>query len=180
MKNKYEISASIPEGVSCSYSEKLFKCGKGSVALERKIDIPGTEIKIEDGKVKFVCQKANKKDIAKIKTNLAHVKNLFKGMIEKFTYTLEICHVHFPMTVKVEGKKIMITNFLGEKKSREAPIVEGVNVEVKGNQVIVSSHDLEKAGRTATNIEKATRIARRDRRVFQDGIFVTAKPGGAI
>lgn len=180
MKRNFEISVEIPEGVECAYSEKVLTCKKGDVELSRKIDIPGSEIIIEDSKVNFSRKKANKRDIASIMTNVAHVKNLFQGLSEEFVYTLEICHVHFPMTVKTEGKKLVVSNFLGEKKSREAKIIDGVKVEIKGNEVIVCAHDLEKAGQTATNIEKATRVPRRDRRVFQDGIFITSKPGREI
>jgi hypothetical protein len=50
------------------------------------------------------------------------------------------------MTLKVEKGKLLINNFLGEKKPRTAIIKPNVNVEVKGQEVFVSSHDKDLAG----------------------------------
>src|SRR3989344_4935855 len=91
----------------------------------------------------------------------------------------ESCNVHFPVTLKVEGNKFVITNFLGEKTPRFAKIPQGVKVEVKGQKITVSSHNKDLAGQTAANLEKATKIRSRDRRIFQDGIFLVERPAGA-
>jgi len=40
----------------------------------------------------------------------------------------------------------------------------------------VLRHDKEKTGQTVANIERAGKIVGRDRRVFQDGIYITEKP----
>ena len=71
-------------------------------------------------------------------------------------------------------------SFLGETTQRIANIVEGVNVDIKGSEITISSPDIEAAGQTATNIETATRLTGRDRRIFQDGIFITNKHGREI
>lgn len=115
-----------------------------------------------------------------IKTYISHAENIFKGLEEKFIYELEICNVHFPITAKVENDKVIISNFVGEKVNRAANILEGVEVEIKGQKISVSGPDIEKTGQTAANIEKTARISKKDRRVFQDGIFITSKPGGPI
>ena len=48
-------------------------------------------------------------------------------------------------------------------------------MEIKGDKVTVTGTDVEKAGQTAANIEQSTRISSRDRRVFQDGIFLVRR-----
>jgi len=182
MRKRYLANVKIPEGVECEFDTKtsMLKCKRDEVNLERKISILGTDIKIENNEVKFVCGKANKKIIAIIISYVGHINNMLKGIEEKFTYELEIAHVHFPITAKVENEKFLISNFLGEKVNRSAKILEGVEVEIKGQKVSVSGHDIEKTGQTAANIEKAAKVPKKDRRVFQDGIFMTQKPGGTI
>jgi len=180
MRKHFKTSVIIPEEVSCKIEAKNIKCTKGELSLERRFEIPKTEVNITDHEIVFSCLKANKKNIAIIKTWVSHFKNMIKGLNELFVYKLEICNVHFPMTVKVDGKTIVISNFLGEKKQRTVTITEGVDVSIKGNQVTVSGHSIEKAGQIAANIEKATRVRKKDRRIFQDGIFIIEKPGGKI
>jgi large subunit ribosomal protein L6 len=131
--------------------------------------------KVEGSEI-ILSAEGNKNDYKTIKSYVAHIKNMFHGLSENFVYKLEICNVHFPMTAKVEGSRLVITNFLGEKTPRIANLVPGVEVKVQGNIILVSSPDRELAGQTAANIEKITIITKRDRRVFQDGIFITEKP----
>ena len=180
MRKKYEESVEIPQGIDCEFNNNILKFKKGDLEIERKISVLKTEIKIGDNKVLFVCEKANRKDTATVKSAISHVRNMLSGLEGKFVYKLEICHVHFPMSVKVEGSKILINNFLGEKTPRTSKILPGVSVEIKGNEITVSSHDKEKSGQTAANIEKTTKVSKKDRRIFQDGIFITSKPGGKI
>lgn len=180
MRKKYNLEIEIPEGTSCEFVDGTLRCKKGEVELVKVISIPGTEIKIEENKVLLICKKANKKNLAIIKTNASHIENMFKGLEKNFVYELEICNVHFPMTAKVEGNKLLISNFLGEKINRIAEILSGVEVEVKGQKITVSGSDIEKTGQTAANIERATKVPNKDRRIFQDGIFMTSKSGGKI
>ena len=177
MKKEYSLDIKIPAGVACEIKDKIISCKKGSDILERKIVLLDTAVNIKGDEIKFFCKKANKKDIAKVKAFTSHLNYMFKGFEEKFVYELEICNVHFPITAKVDGSKLVINNFLGEKKNRVAEIISGVKVEINGQKITVSGKDMEKAGQTAANIEKTTKVAKRDRRVFQDGIFITRKPG---
>lgn len=177
MRNKLTESIEIPAGVNCSFSGVKFECSKGSTKLSRVITLPNILIKIDGKNVTFECAKANKNELKRIKSQLAHLKNLFDGLDKKYTYKLQACNVHFPMTLKVEGSRLAINNFLGEKKSRYANIVPGVEVDVKGQNLTITSHDREAAGQTAANIETATKVRNRDRRIFQDGIYIVERPG---
>ncbi len=69
---------------------------------------------------------------------------------------------------------------MGETTERIAKILPNVKVDIKGSAVTVSSNNIEAAGQIAANLEKATRLTGRDRRIFQDGIFITSKCGRAI
>jgi len=59
-------------------------------------------------------------------------------------------------------------------------ILPGVEVEVDKEWVTLWSTDKELAGRTAADFERVTKIRKRDRRVFQDGIYITNKAGRDI
>ena len=84
---------------------------------------------------------------------------------------------HFPIKTTVEGDEFIIHNFLGERSPRRAKILEGVNVDIKGENITVTGIDKEKVGQTVANIERATAVKNRDIRVFQDGVYRTSKGG---
>ena len=178
MKHKMEEKIEIPEGISCSYSSGVLSCKKDSKEYHRRITIPGASLKVENNSIILSCLKGNKSHNNKIKSSVAHIKNMFSGLQEEFVYKLEAANVHFPMTLKVDSGFLIITNFLGEKFPRKAKILHSVDVEVKGNLITISSHDKESAGQTAANIERATKVRDRDRRVFQDGCYIVERPGG--
>ena len=57
---------------------------------------------------------------------------------------------------------------------------ETVKISVNGEEILVESNNKELAGQTAANIELLTRRTGFDRRVFQDGIYITEKAGKII
>lgn len=177
MRKELLESITLPEGIICTVEGKTLTCKKAEVELSRTFTLPGIELRVQGNVITIKALKGNKNDWKKIKSAGAHIRNLFAGVDKKFIYTLEACNVHFPMTLKSEPGKLTINNFLGEKVPRIAKILPNVILEVKGTKLTLSSHDREAAGQTAANIEKATRIRYRDRRIFQDGIFITSKPG---
>ena len=109
----------------------------------------------------------------------AHLKNMVRGIDSGFEYKLKAVYSHFPMTIKVQGNEMTITNLFGEKVPRVAALPwSPAEVEVKvanKTDVTVIGADREKVGQTAANIERACRIKKRDRRVFQDGIYIVSK-----
>jgi large subunit ribosomal protein L6 len=80
------------------------------------------------------------------------------------------------MTLAVKGNNLVVNNYFGERVPRSADILPGVDVKVsKKVEVTVSGIDKEAVGQTAANIERCTTIKKRDRRVFQDGIYLLEK-----
>lgn len=172
-----EEKIQIPEGISCMFENNVLICKKDSLELSKKISAKGISITVKNNTVSFQSKKATKRERKIVHTCIKHIENIFLGLNSKFEYNLEAANVHFPMSLKVEGDKLSISNFLGEKIPRYAKILLNVDVQIKGQKITVSSHNKEAAGQTAANIENSTKVKNRDRRVFQDGIYITKKPG---
>ena len=85
---------------------------------------------------------------------------------------------HFPIAVKVQDKSVLIENFTGERRARKIKIIGEVKVKVEPEDIIVEGVNLEDVSQTAANIEQATRVRRKDPRVFLDGIYVYERNEG--
>lgn len=132
-------------------------------------------IRKEDNKVVVETYFARRKEKAQVYAISAHIRNMITGVTKGYRYWLKIIYSHFPITVKVEGDKVLIINFLGEKAPRVAKIMGDVKVKVQKSDVIVEGINIEDVGQTAANIEQATKIRGFDRRVFVDGIYIYKK-----
>ncbi|MBS3052010.1 MAG: 50S ribosomal protein L6 [Candidatus Aenigmarchaeota archaeon] len=163
----------IPEGINVDVTDKKITVNGKLGKLEKEFKY-FHDIKLEkqDNKLTVSCESEKKKVKAMIGTIISHTKNLIQGVTAGYTYKLKAVYTHFPMTSKVEGNRVVITNFLGEKTSRTAKILEGVKVEINGQDLTVTGNDLEKVAQTAANIETATKITKKDRRIFQDMIAI--------
>jgi large subunit ribosomal protein L6 len=166
----------IPEGVTVEITDKIIKTKGPKGENEREISHRNIKISVENDNVIFSAIKPSKREKTMIGTFKAHIKNMMKGVSEGFIYKLKVASSHFPMTVSADGKELIVKNFLGEKIPRKCKIIQGVTVKVDGPTITVESTDIEKAGKIAGLIEQTTRITNRDRRVFQDGIYITQKP----
>lgn len=178
----YEKRIEIPDDVKVEVSGNKVKVvgGKGTVNREFK-GVFGIKIALaDDGKSVTVSSESddrNKKAI--IGSIIAHVRNMIHGVTEGYAAKLRIVYSHFPFTIKVEGDKILIQNFIGEKTSRVAKIIgNDTKIEVKGPDITVTGTDIEAVGQTAANMEIATKIKHHDPKVFQDGIYITEKARG--
>jgi large subunit ribosomal protein L6 len=167
----------IPEGVTVENKDKILAVSKGNNTVERPLYFPTIQIKVEGGKILLDPKKFTKREKKMINTFTAHIKNMIEGVEKPFEYRVKVCSSHFPMNVAVKGEKIVIKNFLGEKIPREAEVRPNVTAKVEGEEIVIVSPDKEAAGQTAANCEQATRITNRDRRIFQDGIWISTKAG---
>lgn len=152
----------------------------GTNKLSRRFFYPGVEIKIADGKIAILSEKNTKPFKKMIGSFRSHIKNMMIGVKKGYTYKLKIIYKHFPMTLEKQDDWIIIKNFLGRKKNMKSRIVEGVKVDIVGADVAVTGPDKEAVSQTAANLEQACRVRGVDRRVFQDGIYITQKDKGEL
>ena len=161
----------VPEGVEVKLTGKTVEVSGPKGKLTRTFDIPGIGLKREGESIVVEATLPRRKQHAAVGAIKSHLLNMMKGVTEGFTYKLRIVYAHFPITVKVEDKRALIHNFLGERSPRVAKIVGDVNVQVKDDEIIVEGINKEEVGQTAFNLEQATYVKRRDPRTFQDGIY---------
>ena len=176
MKAPLEIrEIQIPEDVEVNIEGAKIHVKGPKGELERKLSHPKILIEKKDGKIEVKCELPRKKEKALVGTFTAHIQNMIKGVKEGFVYKMKILYSHFPIKVSVKGDEVIIENFLGETHPRKAKIFGNVKATVKGDEIILEGINREEVGQTAANIEHATRVRKRDIRVFQDGIYITAK-----
>lgn len=174
--DRIEHVIEIPEGVNATVEGDLVTISGPNGQISREFTSSRHDIFQEGGALIVRVDIPRTKEKALAGTWNAHLKNMVKGVTDGFTYTLKVLYSHFPMTVEVKGREFVVNNYFGEKVPRRAVILEGVEVKVQNKtEVIVSGNNKENVGQTAANIERCTTIKNRDRRVFQDGIYLIGK-----
>ena len=170
-----ETTIEIPDGISIDVEKFKVKVAGPKGNLEKDFYSPlfAKEISIKktDNKIVISSESKRKKVKAMVGTIGSHVLNMAEGVKQGFSVKLKIVYMHFPFTVKITGREILINNFLGEKTPRKTIIVGDCKVEINGDEITVTGINKEDVGQTAANLERSTWIKARDRRVFQDGIF---------
>ncbi|MEM4555004.1 MAG: 50S ribosomal protein L6 [Candidatus Anstonellaceae archaeon] len=156
----------IPQGVKVSIEGQkvTFSGPKGTV--EKVFLHPSVKIELKDGKILVAADKKMQKTVE------THLSNMAKGVTEGYTKKLKAIYAHFPISVEIKGKEILIKNFMGEKQPRKARIVGSTKVEAKGQELTVFGPSKEDVGQTIANLKAATKIRDRDSRIFQDGFYV--------
>jgi large subunit ribosomal protein L6 len=167
----------IPDGVTASIEKDTVTVKSEKGELSRIFSHPKIDLKLNGNVIEIHGKDVRRKEKALIGTFTAHINNMIKGLTEGFEYKMKTVFSHFPIKTSVDSNEFVIQNFLGERSARRAKILEGVTVEVKGDDVTVQGIDKEKVGQTVANIERATRVKKRDIRVFQDGVYRISKGG---
>ena len=75
-------------------------------------------IEINDNKILLKKTGERKKHLAILNTSKSLIQTLCVGVVDGFTIKMKIVYSHFPITVKVEGKNVLIENFQGERAPR--------------------------------------------------------------
>ena len=174
-----QTAVEMPEGVNVALQGRTLSV-KGKLGEARKrFDKVNVNIAVAENRVVFTPFSAKKKDNVIINTVSSIVNNMVTGVTKGYTYKVKVVYAHFPITVKTKGKQILVENFMGERSPRVAEIVGDTKVSVEGDDVIVKGVSLEDVGQTAANIELATKVKRKDQRVFLDGLYIYHKEKGS-
>ena len=162
----------IPEGVNVAIEGQKVSVSGPKGSLERQFSVTGVEIRKAGSGLEVVAHFPRRREKAMVGTVAAHIRNMVAGVTSGFRYEMQVYYSHFPMNVSIQGNKIVIKNFLGEKFPRESKIIGDTKVEISGQDVTVTGNNREHVGQTAANMEQATKIRRKDPRRFQDGIYI--------
>ena len=175
---KFQDQVVIPEGVKVTQNKNMLEfVGPLGKTYKSFRSIP-VKIELIDDKVILKAMGSRKKDYAILHTARSIIRNICEGLIEGYTIKMKVVFAHFPITIKVEGKKVLIENFQGERAPRSTAIVGNTKVSPKGEDVILTGEVLTDITQTAANIELTTKVKNKDHRVFLDGIYIYSKEKG--
>jgi large subunit ribosomal protein L6 len=170
----------VPEGIEFKINGNEIVVSGQEGKIVKNFELGRVNLTISGDKIKIGNEKSTKKEKKIMNTMNAHIKNMIKGVNEKYEYKLKVCSSHFPIGVELNGRNVIVKNFLGEKIPRKTTLPENVEVKIDRDIITVKSCDKEIAGIAAAKFEMVTKIRDRDRRIFQDGIFMITKAGRAI
>jgi len=168
----------IPEDVKVTLEGKKVTVKGALGTLTRDFSYAPISMELQGKSLRIWANWPRKRESALVGTVYAHITNMITGVRKGFTYKLKIVFSHFPISVKVQGKTVLIENFTGERNPRKAKIVGNANVKVSGEDIIVQGINLEEVSQTAANIEQATKVKRKDPRIFLDGIYLYERGEG--
>lgn len=175
MKKEVEKRVTLPAGFSAEISQGTVTVKGNGKEVSHRLSAKGVSVRREGSEFVVSARPASKRMNALVSTVSSHLNNLVQGLQSEYVYKMIIVYSHFPMNVSVKGNLVEIKNFVGEKNPRNAKILPGVNVTVKGKDIFVKGHNKDATGQTAANIESATKVKGKDKRVYQDGIFIVEK-----
>jgi large subunit ribosomal protein L6 len=165
----------FPVGVTASVNGRvLVMKGPNGSATKVFQRIP-VDVEVLGNQVVIKPFTGKKKDVISANTVSSIVRAMVHGVTKGYEYRMKVVFAHFPVTVKIKDDKVMVENFMGERSPRLAKILAGCKVTTEGDDIIIKGTSLEQIGQTSANIEQATRIKRKDQRIFLDGVYVYEK-----
>ncbi len=165
----------IPDGVAISLDGNTVTVKGPKGEITRQLFYPEIDIQKVDSRIVVNSRLDRKQHRAMVGTLAAHIGNMVVGVTKGYEYKMKVVYSHFPIQLKSASDELVINNFLGERKSRSAKVLEGAKIEIGKDEVMVKGIDKERVGQTMANIEQATRVRGFDIRVFQDGIYLVEK-----
>jgi large subunit ribosomal protein L6 len=175
-----EVSRTIqvPEDVDVTLEGRKVTVKGPKGTLTRDFHHAPVSMEMNGKTMRIWAEWPRKKEASLVGTVHSHVQNMIGGVRKGFTYKLKIVFSHFPISAKVKDKTVLIENFTGERNPRKAKIVGNAKVKIQSEDIVVQDLDLENVSQTAANIEQATKVRKKDPRVFLDGIYVYERTEG--
>ena len=175
---KFETEIIIPQDVKVTLKNFMLQVegplGKTFKSFKK---IP-VNITVGDNKILLKANGTRKKHYAILNTAKSLIQTLCEGVVTGYTIKMKIVFSHFPITVKTDGKKVLIENFQGEKAHRITRIWGVSKVTPKGDDLIITGPVLTDVTQTAAEIESNSKVKNKDHRVFLDGIYRYFKSKG--
>ncbi|KAK9381346.1 60S ribosomal protein uL6 [Kockiozyma suomiensis] len=171
----------IPEGVTVVIKSRIVVVTgpRGTLTKNlRHINLAFT--KVSDSAIKLTVHHGDRKHVAALRTIKTLINNLIIGVTKGYKYKMRYVYAHFPINVNIisDGKEVEIRNFLGEKRVRVVPVLEGVSVEVstaQKDELVLTGNSLENVSQSAADIQQICRVRNKDIRKFLDGIYVSER-----
>jgi large subunit ribosomal protein L6 len=174
-----ETTMELPDGVTAVLQGRTLSV-KGKLGEAKKhFDKVNVNISVQGNKILVSPFSVKKKDNVIINTVTSIVNNMVTGVTRGYTYRLKVVYAHFPITVRTKGSQVLVENFVGERSPRVSEIVGACKVTVEGDDIVVKGVSVEDVGQTAANMELATKIKRKDQRIFLDGVYIYHKEQGS-
>jgi len=168
----------VPDNVEVALEGRKVTVKGAKETLTRDFSYAPISIELNDKTIRIWAEWPRKKETALVGTIYSHIQNMITGITKGFTYKLKIVFSHFPISVKVKDKAILIENFTGERNPRKARIVGNAQVKIQSEDILIQGINLEEVSQTAANIEQATKVKKKDPRVFLDGLYVYERKEG--
>jgi len=165
----------IPEGVQVEVSGPVVKA-TGPLGTMSK-DFSKTRVKITKGEAKLEVSTdlKGRRGKAMVGAIVKRLSNMMRGVKVHYIVDMKLVFSHFPPTIEAQGGVFSVKNFMGERTPRKVAIPPGVQVEVKGQDITVTSVDIESATQFAGSVETTTKTIGKDQRIYLDGIYVQSK-----
>lgn len=174
---KSVVRLKIPQNVVLEIRNGIVSVSGSNGKLSKKLNNPKIQIAKEGREVIVSCDFPRRGEKALVGTFAGHIRNMLKGAQENYEYRLKVVYAHFPMKVTLKEKRIIIENFLGEKTPRYSELRGDTKALLKGNEITLLGPNIEDVSLSAASLERATRIKKKDPRIFQDGIYIIQKGG---
>lgn len=168
----------VPDDVDVTIDGRNVTVKGEKGTLNRDFSFAPVSIKADGKTIKIWAEWPRKKEASMVGTINSHIQNMITGVTKGFTYKLKIVFSHFPITVKLQDRAVLVENFTGERRARKAKILGDVKVKLEPEDIIIKGIALEDVSQTAANIEMVTKVTNKDPRVFLDGIYVYERNEG--